>query len=272
MKRFLVFLGILFGPILLLSFWVWTEESRAKYRRDNDPEVEDPGIYVQGMVTEDIEFKVLYINIFRAHIESGGTLRATTKDINGTPKSWRLLSNDYTSRGKFFRVYDSKKSYDWDDHVFEATTVNGVPTGSNYRLSSDSEAFSRNYTSFVRITGEGTLGDGFAARIPVPDGNDKTILFVVFKNSGIIWTAPEDLQVNVTEDLEHQPPKLRRWFAEEKRIVIFADGHARQLSAKTSFSDFVAMCTANGKEKVTTSAHKLLNGPVNYSLRAPWGK
>jgi hypothetical protein len=172
---------------------------------------------------------------------------AHTVDANGKPlQSWRTLILPYLDQQELFQQIHLDEPWDSPHNV--------RLTSSRYELfhcpfddSSDSD------TSYVAVIGPGTAWDSKDGTklSDIADGPENTILLVEMKNSGIKWAEPRDL------DLDHLPPgitkdNLLKSLSNHPGCfnAVFADGATAVLPSQMPWSDFAAMLTIAGGEKV----------------------
>jgi prepilin-type processing-associated H-X9-DG protein len=111
-------------------------------------------------------------------------------------------------------------------------------------------------TSYVAIIGPGTAWSvpGGAKLSDITDGPENTILLVEMKNSGIKWAEPRDL------DLNNLPPGLTKQNLLHSLSnhaggfnAVFADAHVEFIPETIPWTDFEALLTIAGGEKVDRS-------------------
>lgn len=176
----------------------------------------------------------------------------------GMQQSWRVVVYNWMIANRFGGLYKLNESYDSSSNLSAAKSIvladgKQFKPGSVYALPGDRNAMKNSWTSYLRVTGRGTYGEGFSTNIDVPDGADKTILVVLMLNSGVFWTAPIDLSIDDNSQL------LDRWMKQPEKIAVFGDGKVRQLDSKTTLEEFFALCTCNGGEYVRIDEHKQLS-------------
>lgn len=182
---------------------------------------------------------------------------------NNPEHSWRVAIQGFIDSATVWKMYRMSEPYDSPQNLAASNSVprqldplNTEPPldpSRNFRIGDDDNANKMRFTEVLRISGSGTLGDGFSHREEIPDGKATTILLVYAPNSDILWTKPCDLEI---DELDSCGMRASMWLRDTQRYVLFADGSVWQLSKSTTIEDFRAMCTVAGGEIVDMSFHR----------------
>ena len=219
------------------------------------------GFLVKFWKTEDHSETVYQLQtIYSALVQASQFAKRpipVTSNYSDVQQSWRVVSYNWITANEFWNEYEINQPFDSPKNSTAATLIrlsNGMPfkPGTVFASPEDPNAHSNSWTSYLRITGERTLGEGFSEKVAVADGADKTILLVFLKNSKVLWTSPIDLNIDKDSALRNQ------WMQQRDKIVLFADGRVRLLSPYTTLEQFTAMCTCDGGEFVDLEWHKEL--------------
>jgi hypothetical protein len=125
-------------------------------------------------------------------------------DATGRPMhSWRVLILPFLEQTALYNQYDFREPWNGPNNI---TLLNRMPLifSCPSRFSSPT-----NLTSFVAITGPGTMFPGAASVrfADVTDGPARTLMMVEVNNQNIPWTAPVDLDVR-TMSLKVNDPSV----------------------------------------------------------------
>ncbi len=157
-------------------------------------------------------------------------------DEDGKPMtSWRVLLLPYLEEALLYDQYDKTKPWDSPQNLALADRMPMV-------FRSPSEAVTpqtHNHTSYLFITGKGTVFDGPTSSNfgNIVDGTSNTICMVEAPQSGVPWTQPTDLDVAQLDFLIHsaRSPMLGQLNADGRgnlKVGMF-DGSVRSIPAST---------------------------------------
>jgi hypothetical protein len=191
--------------------------------------------------------KMLATALLNYESDHGRLPPAHTVDANGKPlHSWRTLILPYLDDQKLFEQIKLNEPWNSPHNARVTSTGNEV-----FHCPSDDSSDSD--TSYVAVIGPGTAWeskDGTKLS-DITDGPKNTILLVETRNSGIKWVEPRDL------DLEHLPPgmtkdNLLKSLSNHPGLVnvVFTDGATMCLPDDLPWSDFEAVLTIAGGEKI----------------------
>ena len=175
---------------------------------------------------------------------------AVITDENGRPRySWRVAILPYLEQPALFDQYDRNEAWDGPNNSALANTV--VPT---FRCPSDGEP-GQCTTSYVMITGEGTMGGEPNEAVDmsdVRDGMSNTILVVEVAGSGIHWMEPRDLTIDeVLGGINNPSGTGIRSNHPGGAMVLLADACVQFLDESATAEQLKAFCTRDGGEMVT---------------------
>jgi len=126
------------------------------------------------------------------HSDYGSFPPAYIADKDGKPMhSWRVLLLPYLEEQALYEQYDFSKPWDSPENTMVSMSMPDV-----YGCPSEPSAMSK--TSYMVITGPGTLFDGDKS-VPIKDiqdGTSNTIMVVEVANAAVNWLEPTDLDVN----------------------------------------------------------------------------
>lgn len=128
------------------------------------------------------------------HEKYGSLPPAYIADENGKPMhSWRVLVLPFMEQEAIYKRYDFSQPWNSPHNLRLAPLI-----ASFYECRSDSPSGLGSQTSYLAVTGPGTLWPGAkAARFDdVTDGLTNTILIVEVHNSGIQTTEPRELDIS----------------------------------------------------------------------------
>lgn len=161
------------------------------------------------------------------------------EDEQGNPRySWRTAILPFVENQQLFERYDSHRA--WDDPRNQPFVSQPV----NVFHSPRDPAISGNRTSYLALSGEGTVFDGNQARkmAQITDGTSNTVIVVEVIGSTVPWAKPQDLDINEVQ-LSGAPGDLDP----EGFCALFADGSVRFLQGIT-LADLRALATRGGNE------------------------
>ncbi len=118
---------------------------------------------------------------------------AHTTDANGEPlHSWRTLILPYAEQEVLYQ--QMKLNEPWDSPSNRPLTQMSIPF---YRCPSDATS-SHTHTSYVVITGPGTVFDGSqqTSFAEIPDGSSNTFLVIEVPGLEIEWAEPRDITLD----------------------------------------------------------------------------
>ena len=178
---------------------------------------------------------------------------AFTTDKNGKPlMSWRTAILPMVEEQKLFSQYHSDEP--WDSANNKLVTTNQLRI---YQCLADIGPIDYNKaTSYVAIVGPGTAWQpNHPTKLSeIKDSPADTILLVEMKDTGIAWAEPRDLDLNnlppgiTNQNLIHSLCNHAGCFN-----AVFADGHVESIPESIFWSDFLALLTIAGGEKVDRS-------------------
>jgi hypothetical protein len=128
---------------------------------------------------------------------------AYVADANGRPMhSWRVLILPFLEQSPLYNRYNFSEPWDGPNNI---KLLDSMPTvfdcPSRY-----SKGAERNRTSYVAITGPGTLFPGTAPAKFADDADGLTMMVAEVENVNIPWTAPTDLDIR-TMSFQINDPK-----------------------------------------------------------------
>ena len=181
-----------------------------------------------------------------------------TVDETGEPlHSWRVLILPYLGEDVLYHRIHLDESWNSPYNRRFATMMPLV-----YRCPSDPPYDSHhNTTSYLMITGPGTVGDspGGTSLDEITDGPANTLLVAETRGPEINWMCPSDFdtatmsrRLNGPEDPLENPPAGPSIASYHPGLVIalFCDGSVRTLSDETDAETVEAMLTKAGGEDV----------------------
>ncbi len=133
--------------------------------------------------------------------------------------SWRVLILPFMEETALYNQYDFREPWDGPNNI---KLLNRMPL-----LFSCPSRFSNptNLTSFVVITGPGTMFPGAASVkfADVTDGRARTLMMVEVENQDIPWTAPVDLDVRTMSLKVNDPgvPSISSMHPDGAHICLF---------------------------------------------------
>lgn len=182
---------------------------------------------------------------------------AYTVDKNGRRMhSWRMLILEFLDP-QLYGQYDFRQPWDSPANlVFAKKTEEDGP----YRCPAE-DVDEPSWTSYVMLVGPRAISPGPTGGKPseITDGLENTAMIVEMSPSGILWTAPNDLDVSEMSfqigDPDHPSPRSRHDGSLHSAQALFADGHIDYLSARDSTKDteqyLKAVSTVNGHEDMS---------------------
>lgn len=145
---------------------------------------------------------------------------AYVADANGRPRhSWRALILPYVDAKDVYQQYDFSEPWDGPNNSRLANRMTTV-------FHSCTEPESKTFTTFVAITGPGTIfpGAGCTKLSEITDGPQNTILLVEIKDSKIPWLAPIDLSADEAVSAWQNPERSGISCVSWRRpLVVFCD-------------------------------------------------
>lgn len=182
------------------------------------------------------------------HQAHGALPPVYTTDENGKPLcSWRVAILPYLERNDLYSQYQLQEQWDGQHNAKVAKQpVEFFQCPSN--LSHESCD-----TSYVAVIGPGTAWEpnrGLKLSDITDDPRD-TILLVEMKDTGIKWAEPRDLGLSnlppgITTDDLLQSLSIHPGLVQ----ALFADGHVEVIRSEMPWSDFEAMLTIAGSERI----------------------
>jgi hypothetical protein len=141
-------------------------------------------------------------------------------DDSGKPLySGRVLLLPFMEQEALYRQFDLSKA--WDSPENMALSQTSIPIFMD-PSSADQTA---GKTDYVFVTGKGTVFEAgkYIRLADITDGSSNTIVIVEYKNTGIRWAEPVDLDIS-------QPMSLPPGNHPNMNIAGFADGSVRPIS------------------------------------------
>jgi prepilin-type processing-associated H-X9-DG protein len=172
---------------------------------------------------------------------------AYVPDENGKPKhSWRVLILPYLDERGLYDRYDFDQPWDSPANQQLADLMPKV-----FRCPSDDSLGATSETSYVMVTGPGTVGDGAKAisLADIRDGLSNTVLVVELAGSGVNWLEPSDWDTSqssftVNEDTGADPQSNHPNVVN----VLFGDGSVQTLNDWTDVEELRRLTTVNGQD------------------------
>jgi prepilin-type processing-associated H-X9-DG protein len=162
--------------------------------------------------------------------------------------SWRALLLEFLDRDLYAK-YDF--NHPWNS-PHNLTVADMMTRNGPYHCPSEAPEKSL-WTSYVMIVGPTAFGNGSTGRKPdeITDGLTNTLAIVEMSPSGILWTAPYDLNVAEMSYRINDPdqPGLRSRHSEGV-VVVFADGHIQYIANGLDPDLLKALTTINGGEEI----------------------
>lgn len=182
------------------------------------------------------------------HEDYGSFPPAYTVGSDGQPRhSWRVLLLPYLGEHALYQRYDMNLS--WDENTWMATPMPAV-----YHCIDDQFANASSDTSYLLVTGKGTVFDGekTTSMEDITDGPENTILVVEVATSGRNWLEPKDLDrqtlnlaVNSGAGIE-----IGSYHSAGGAHVLMADGKVRWLDDLTSAQLLNSLLTIDAGDTV----------------------
>ena len=178
--------------------------------------------------------------------ENGCFPPAYVADEDGRPMhSWRVLILPYLDEQWLYDMYDFDEPWDSPANADVAASMPGV-----FRCAEDS-TIGANVTSYMMIVGPGMISDGPGATAieEIADGTSNTFMLVEVYNSGVNWSAPDDLdsqQINFTIN-GIASPGISSGHPDVVNAAL-CDGSVRAISDSTDPETVKAMATIAGGE------------------------
>ncbi|HXT60369.1 MAG TPA: DUF1559 domain-containing protein [Pirellulales bacterium] len=170
-------------------------------------------------------------------------------DESGKPMhSWRVLILPYIEHQALYGRYDFNEPWDGPNNSQLAAQMPPA-----FRCPSDPVAATGSTTSYVGVSGPGTLFDGpKSARFPdITDGTSNTLTVVEFAGGGVNWMEPRDLDASQLAGIVSPPDgKNISSYHPGGANAAFADGSVRFLSAAINVQVLRALTTISGGESV----------------------
>jgi prepilin-type processing-associated H-X9-DG protein len=176
-----------------------------------------------------------------------------TADASGKPlMSWRMAIVPYLGQEDLYRQLDLKDA--WNSSKNRPLTTHRIEL---FQCPFDPDQKKiANCTSYVAIVGPGTVWEVGKKISPsqIRDNLSDTLLVIEMNSSGIAWAEPRDL------DLSNLPPGLTQYNLFDHLSnhnggfeALFADGHIEFIPNTIPWSQFMAILTIAGGEKVDRS-------------------
>jgi hypothetical protein len=168
-------------------------------------------------------------------------------DQNGKPMhSWRVLILPYIEQQALYARYDFNEPWDGPNNSQLAAQMPSI-----FRCPSDPVAATGSTTSYVGVSGPGTIFDGpKSARLAdITDGTSNTLAVVEFAGGGVNWMEPRDLDASQLAGIVSPPDgKNMSSYHPAGASGAFADGSVRFLSGTINAQVLRALTTIAGGE------------------------
>lgn len=190
-------------------------------------------------------FKQITLGMLNYESSRGALPAAASYDKSGRPLlSWRVHILPFMEQGELYKQF--RLDEPWDS-AHNRPLVEKMPHTFADPDPAVRAAVGVGRTTFVVPTGEALLfgsREGAALR-SIKDGTSNTVLFVeVVPERAVVWTQPNDWQVDARDPLAGVKRADRDWFT-----AGFCDGHAQIVSNTIAPQAFRGMLTPAGGEK-----------------------
>ena len=189
--------------------------------------------------------KMIALALHNYHDVYGSFPPAVTYSADGQPMhSWRVLLLPYLDSSPMYSQYNRNEP--WNSPGNLAVTAN-MPAV--YACASNPNGPFSGNTSYVALDGPGSvMNSKQPARIrDIADGTTQTLMVVEAQNSGIHWTEPKDIDINV----EGTPgPGGLSSFHTGGFQGVLVDGSVRFISGSINPQTLKALLTIDGGETV----------------------
>ena len=170
-------------------------------------------------------------------------------DENGNPKhSWRVLILPYMEEKALYDQYNFDEPWDSPANQQLADMMPKV-----YNCPSDAFSDPASETSYLMVTGAGTVGEGSTPTkiAQIKDGTSNTIMVVEASGRGVNWLEPRDWDTSrgdfsVNEGMGTGIESEHLGTAN----VLFCDGSVQSMDAWVDPDDLKALTTRDGGENV----------------------
>lgn len=180
----------------------------------------------------------ILLAIHNYHDTYGSLPPAVVTDAAGQPLySGRVLLLPFLEQEALYRKFDLDKAWDSPENLPLSQTTIPIFMDPSSPLNAPGQ------TNFVFASGKGTAFEaGQTTKLmDIVDGTSNTMAIVEFKNSGISWAEPKDLDIS-------QPMSLPPGNHPGGNIVGFADGSSRFLSSNVPPTLIRDLATKAGQE------------------------
>jgi prepilin-type processing-associated H-X9-DG protein len=173
-----------------------------------------------------------------------------TTDVTGKPlTSWRTAILPLIERTDLYSQYRANEP--WDSPQNNPLSQIHIEL---FECPSDAACgASNNTTTYVAVVGPGTAWQpGKAIKLSdIKDKLSETILLVEMESSGIAWSEPRDLDLNNLPTGLTKQALLKSLSAHQGGFnALFADGHVEFIPSTIPWSQFIALTTIAGGEKI----------------------
>jgi hypothetical protein len=199
------------------------------------------------------EFKQIALGLLNYESAKGSLPPAASYDPQGKPLlSWRVLILPYLDELELYKQFHLDEPWDSEHN---RPLVDKMPEIYSDPDSSVRSAIGgKGRTTYVVPVGDKLLFGGKEGTKyrDIKDGTSNTILLVeVPPQKAVVWTKPDDWQVNLESPLQDQVRNDRDWF-----ITAWCDGHAKRLSKAIDPAVLRAALTPAGGETIEAGSLK----------------
>ncbi len=172
------------------------------------------------------------------------------------PVSWRVNLLPYLQNIALRKSYDDSLAWDDDKNLPVAQHQMLTLQCPTYRSRTDD--LQRYFTSFVMVTGPGTVAPGDCDIRPtdVRDGTSNTAMLVEAVGLNVVWTEPRDADVTTTpiginlkgRGQTDSPGLLSSYHSAGRAYMTMADGSVRTINERIDPQVLKSLTTINGNE------------------------
>jgi len=192
------------------------------------------------------DFKQIALGILNFESANGEIPPHSTYSDDGKPLlSWRVQILPYLGQGNLYKQFHLDEPWNSKHNLALVAKMPGVYADPNSALR---KVNAQGKTTYVVPAGEGTVFDrpvGTKFK-EITDGTSNTIMLVeVVPERAVVWTKPEDWQVDLENPWEGVRRTDRDWFT-----TGFCDGHAQIFDSSLPAKKLRALLTRDGGEVI----------------------
>lgn len=162
-------------------------------------------------------------------------------------RSWRIAVLPFIEQDGLLERYDFKQPWDAPDN---RKLANSMPN--TYALHSERRSGVRTtITNYLAIVGQETVWrPGKVVKYEdITDGPSNTILIAENRGLNVHWMDPRDFDFSTMDWTINSPQGISSKY--DAPAAVMVDGSVRKLSLQISSEALKALCTINGKEKLS---------------------